>query len=82
MKHAARRRIDRARHLTFHGFELAVGLDARIRHRHRVEKRPEGMQRVVEQLVAIGQLDDAAEIHHRDTLTEMPYHREMWAMNR
>src|SRR5215471_19345608 len=35
MKHAARRRIDRARHLTFHGFELAVGLDARIRHRHR-----------------------------------------------
>src|SRR5215475_6429647 len=35
MKHAARRRTDRARHLTFHGFELAVGLDARIRHRHR-----------------------------------------------
>jgi hypothetical protein len=35
------------------------------------------MQRVVEQLVAIGQLDDAAEIHHRDTLTEMPHHREI-----
>src|SRR5215470_14905823 len=78
MKHAARRRIDRTRHLTFHGFELAVGLDARIRNRHRVEKRPGiRMQRVVEQLVAIGQLDDAAEIHHRDTLTEMPYDREI-----
>jgi len=30
MKHAARRRIDRARHLAFHRSESAAGLDARI----------------------------------------------------
>src|SRR5262244_780329 len=72
MEHAARRRMDRARHLAFHGSEPAAGLDARIRHRHRLEKRPGiGMQRVVEQFVAIRQLDDAAEIHHGYTLTEM-----------
>jgi hypothetical protein len=35
------------------------------------------MQRVVEQLVAIRQLDDAAEIHHGYTLTEMPHHRQI-----
>src|SRR5262245_56956782 len=78
MEHAARRRIDRARHLAFHRSEPAVGLDARIRHRHRVEKHPGiGMQRVVEQLVAIRQLDDAAEVHHGYTLTEMPHHRKI-----
>src|SRR5262249_2059788 len=78
MKRAARRRIDRARHLPLHGSESATGLDARIRHRHGVEKRPGvGMQRVVEQLVAIRELDDAAEIHHRDALAEMPHPREI-----
>jgi len=35
------------------------------------------MQRVVEQPVAIRQLDDAAEIHHGYTLPEMPHHREI-----
>ena len=35
------------------------------------------MQRVIEQLVAIRQLDDAAEIHHGYALTEMPHHREI-----
>src|SRR5262249_7344991 len=35
------------------------------------------MQRVVEQQVAIRQLDDAAKIHHRDALTEMPHHRQI-----
>ena len=35
------------------------------------------MQRVVEQLVAIGELDDAAEIHHGDALAEMPHHRQI-----
>src|SRR5229473_8261001 len=39
MKRAARRRVDRARHLPFHRSEPAAGLDARIRHRDGVEER-------------------------------------------
>ncbi len=35
------------------------------------------MQRVVEQFVALGELDDPAEIHHRDPLAEMPDHRQI-----
>src|SRR5215471_14107411 len=35
------------------------------------------MQRVVEQLVAVRELDDAAEIHHRDALAKMPHQREI-----
>src|SRR5712691_4080619 len=78
MKHAARRRIDRARHLPFHGSEPAAGLDTRIRHRHGVEKRPGiRMQRVVEQLVSIRHLYDAAEIHYFYFLKRMPHHREI-----
>src|SRR6516225_4539709 len=78
MEHAARRRMDRARHLAFHGSEPAAGLDARIRHRHRLEKRPGiGMQRVVEQFVEIRQLDDAAEIYHGFFFKEYADHREI-----
>src|SRR5262249_54922264 len=78
MKRAARGRIDRARHLSLHGSERATGLDARIRHWHGVEKRAGiGMQRVVEQLVAIRELDDAGEIQHRGALAEMPHQGEI-----
>src|SRR5260370_38998931 len=73
MKHATRRRIDRARHLPFHGSEPAAGLATRIRHRHGVEKRPGiRMQRLAEQLVAIRPPDDAAGIQSADVLSQMP----------
>ena len=36
-----------------------------------------GVERVVEQLVALGQFDDAAEIHDRDPLAQMPHHRKI-----
>ena len=35
------------------------------------------MQRVIEQLVAIGELDNAAEIHHRHALTQVSHHRQI-----
>ena len=35
------------------------------------------MQRVVEELVARRKLDDAAEIHDRDALAEMPHYRQV-----
>src|SRR5262249_60626844 len=78
MKDAARRRIDRAGHLAAYGLEGALGLDGRVRHRHRAEQRLcVGMERMIEQLVAFGELDDAAEIHDRDALTKMPYDRQI-----
>src|SRR5256885_7895842 len=71
MKDAARRRIDRARHLASHRLKCALGLDRRVRHRHRAEQgRRVGMQWMIKKLVTLGKLDDAAEIHDGDTLTE------------
>ena len=50
----------------------------RVGHRHRGQQRLRvRMQRIVEQFVAVGEFDDAAEIHHRDALAEMPHHREI-----
>src|SRR3954451_21693427 len=55
---ATRRRVDRARHLARDRPKGAALLDRRVGHRHRSEQRPGiGMQRVVEQLVAVGELD-------------------------
>src|SRR5262249_18281062 len=59
MKHAAGRRIHRARHLALDRPERPRRFDRRIGHRHRVEQRARvGMQRMVEQLVAVSELDD------------------------
>src|SRR3984893_13486377 len=78
MKHAPRGRIDWAWHLAFHRPELATCLHGRIRHWHGVEQYPSiGMQWIVEQLVAIRLLDNAAEIHYGDTLAEMPHDRKI-----
>ena len=35
------------------------------------------MHRIVEQLIRLGQLDDLAEIHHRDTMAEMAHHAQI-----
>src|SRR5262249_31714629 len=35
------------------------------------------MERMFEQIVAVGELDDAAEIHHRDALAKMAHHRKV-----
>ena len=63
MKDAARRRIDRAWHLASHRLKRALGLDRRVRHRHSGQQSPGvGVERVVEQLVALGQFDDASRL--------------------
>src|SRR5207302_10603621 len=72
------RRVDPARPFPLHGSDPAAGFYARIRRRHRVEERARvGMERIVEQLVAIREFDDAAEIHHGDALAEVPHQREI-----
>src|SRR5262249_27676506 len=45
---------------------------------HCIEKRPRvRMQCIVEQLVAIGELDNTPKIHHRNAVAEMPHHRQV-----
>src|SRR5271165_3992221 len=78
MEDAARRRVDRARNLALNRLERAPGLDARVGHRYcRQQRLGVGMERMVEKLVACRQLDDPAEIHDRNALTQMPHDREV-----
>src|SRR5262245_59381969 len=78
MKDAAGRRIDRAWHLAPDRTEFAIRLDARIGYRLGGQKRLGiRMERIVEQLVAIRDYDDPAEIHDRDALAQMPNDREV-----
>src|SRR5437870_8902379 len=62
---ATRRRIDRARY-------AFLPFDRRVGNRNRQEERLGiGMQRLREQRLLVGIFDDAAEIHHRDAVTDM-----------
>ena len=55
-----------------------VPLDPRIRDRRRIQQRLGiGMQRALIDLVAIRELHDAPEIHHRHTVGDMAHHREI-----
>src|SRR5712671_1158308 len=78
MKDATPGRVHRAWHLALDGLERTFRLDGRIGYRDRRQQRlGVGVERVVEELVARRQLDDAAEIHDRDALAQMPYDREV-----
>ena len=53
-------------------------LHDRIRNRHRREKCPRiRVQRILVQLVAVGNLDNVAEVHHRDAVADMPHNGQV-----
>ncbi len=71
-------RVDRARHVAGEDDPLALLLDHRIGNRHR---RKQGLRvrvqwRVVE-LVAVGHLDDLAEVHHGHAVGDVAHHRQV-----
>ena len=56
----------------------AVGGDGRVGHRHRRQQRHRvRVQRAVEHVVAGAELDDAAEVHHRDPVAEVLHDGEV-----
>src|SRR5215467_12208074 len=72
MEDAACGRIERAWHLAAQHEMLATRLELGIRNRHRGQERARvRMQRIVVERLAIGKLDDLAEIHHRDTIGDV-----------
>ena len=73
---AARWRIDRARHVAFDQRLQASCVWDRDRHRGQQRLRI-GMPRVGEKLALLGDLDDPAEIHHRDAVADMRDDREI-----
>ena len=60
--------------------DAPVSLDGRIRDRdHGEEGTRIGVRRVVEERVAIGELDDPAEVHDRDAVAHVPNNAEIVA---
>ena len=77
VKMAAGRRVDRARHVARQDHPLAAPR-ACLRDRHRREQRlGVGMQRRIEQRRLVGHLDNAAEIHHRNSVADVLDNREV-----
>ena len=76
VKMTAARRVHRARHVALQADPLALHL--RVRHRHGGEQRLGiGMLRIAVELARVGQLDDAAEIHHRHAVGNVLHHGEI-----
>ncbi len=75
---AARRRVDRARHVALEDDPAALALGDRIRHR---DGGQEGagvrMARRRVHLVRRPDLDDLAEVHHRDPVADVLDHRQV-----
>ena len=66
---AAWRRVDRARNVTFQNDALALLLHNRVRDRHgRKQRLRVGMEWLAVEFLGIGELDDFAEVHHRDAV--------------
>ena len=59
---------------------MRLRVDRRVRHRHRREQRARiGMVRRREQRAPVGELDDLAEIHHRDAMRQVLDDRKVMA---
>jgi hypothetical protein len=57
---------------------MAVARLVRVGGRDRGQERPRvGVDRRREQVVGVRDLDDAAEIHHRDSVRDVPHDREI-----
>ena len=67
-----------AGHLAQQHLALAPGFGIGVGHRHRRQQCPGiGMQRLAEQRVAVGHLDDAAQVHHRDAVADVAHHGQV-----
>ena len=75
---AAARRAHHAGHFAAQDLARALALDHRVGHRHRRQQRLRvRMPRFAEQRVAVGDLDDAAQVHHRHAVADVAHHREV-----
>jgi hypothetical protein len=75
MEGAARRRIERIRHLALHRRAASPGV---LHLRNGIEQHAcVGMLRRVEQRVLLGHLDQTPQIHHADFIRDMAHHREV-----
>ena len=75
---AARRRVDRARHVAAEDDPLAPLLDHRVRNRHGGEQRlGVRVQRLIVEIVAGRHLHDLAEVHHGDAVGDVLDDREV-----
>src|SRR6516162_6036 len=76
MEGATFRRIERRGHIPFE--HDALSLDTRIRDRRRLDECARvGMFRRIEDVLLSANLDDAAEIHHRDAVGDMLHDAEV-----
>ena len=75
---ASGRHIRRIRRVTGENDAFASPLDHRIGHRHcGKEGSGIGMSRPSEQCVGVGELDNAAQVHDRYSISDMPHDREV-----
>ena len=78
MKDAAGRRVGRAGGLAFEDEPLPAALELGVGHGHgRAERLGVGVERVVKEGVAIGELDDLAEVHDGDAVRDVLDHAEV-----
>jgi hypothetical protein len=77
MEDTPARRIDRRRYITAHDDPLAtLAVDRQPRHGGD-ECGGVRMPRPLEDLLGLGELDDASEVHDRDARADLPHHREV-----
>ena len=75
---AARRRVGRARDVALQHDPLALAALARLLDRHRRQERLRvRMRRALVDVVLRADLDDLAEIHHRDAVGDVPHDRQV-----
>src|SRR5262245_33198902 len=78
VENAARWRIKRRRYLALERARRAGALDPRVGDRRGVEQcLGIGMLRIGVELVAVGDLGDAAQIHHRHPVGDVAHDREI-----
>ena len=78
MEHAARRRVERARHLAPEHDPLPARLQHGIRNRHGSKQRSGiRVQRIVVQRLPIGNFHEPAEVHHGHAVGDVAHHGQV-----
>ena len=78
VEHAAGRRVDRAGQVTLQQDPLALARCSGVGHRHgRQQRVGVGVQRLLVEGVAVGELHDVTEIHHGDAVGDVAYYGEV-----
>ena len=78
VEHAAGGRVDRAGQVALQQDALALAGRVGVGHRHGGQQRVGvGVQRLLVEAVAVGQLHDVTEVHHRDAVGDVPDDRQV-----